>query len=255
MAAILVVVLAVMGSALGDVLPASSFGVRVIMSGFGITQMSGKIAGHVVAKGKGAIYIRTKTKPHNPSSTAQNAKRAALRSFSQGWRSLTAPQIAAWNAAAINFPRKNKQGTTILLSGADLYISLNLNLFNIGATAITTPPLPTAVLTPLGVAVTCAGGVLTMTWTSGAVPAATAWEIWATPSLSAGKSFVKSQFRLITTFPAATASGAGVAIFTTPYTTKFGVPVVGAKLFFYAVAVGTLTGLKSKSNTASVIAS
>ena len=253
--AVVVITFAVMTSVLGDVLPKSSFGVRVIMSGFGITQMSGKIGGHVVAKGKGATYIRIKTKPHNPNTTSQASKRAQLRALSQQWRTLTVTQINSWNAAAINFPRKNKQGTTIILSGSDLFISLNLNLFNIGATTITSPPTPTTVLTPGGVAVTYAATVITATWTTGVVPVSTAFECWATPGLSPGKSFIKSQFRLVTSFPAATVSGAGVAIFTTPYAARFGQAAVGTKVQMYLVAVGTLTGLKSKSNTSSVIVS
>jgi hypothetical protein len=225
---------------------------RFNSSGIGMSGFSGKLGSSVAAKGKGNAYVRLKVKPHNPNTAFQATSRSNLRSLSQGWRGLTAAQITAWNAAAINFPRKNKIGNTIILSGADLYISLNLNLKNIGVAALTTPPNPTTVLTPLGVTVTGAAGVLTMSWTSGAVPAGTTWEIWGTPGLSPGKSFVKSQFRLFTTFPAATASGAGVAIFTTPYTARFGAYIIGAKLFFYAKAVLIATGQTSKSNIATV---
>jgi hypothetical protein len=238
---------------IGKVLPKGSLSLRVNLSGIGITAASGKISGSVFARGRGNLYVRVKTKPHNPNSTQQAAVRASFRTNSQAWRGLTASQRSAWNAAAINFPRKNKLGNTIILSGAGLYSSLNANLFSIGATIIASPPAPTTVLTPLGVSITNAAGIVTAAWTSGAVPAATAWEVYATPGLSAGKYFVKSQFRLVTTFPAATVTAAGVAIFTTPYNAKFGVQPVGTKMFMYIKAVGTLTGLTSKSNIASTI--
>jgi hypothetical protein len=226
---------------------------RFNASGIGMSGFSGKLGSSVAAKGKGNAYVRLKVKPHNPNTSYQATSRANLRALSQGWRGLSSTNIQAWNAAAINFPRKNKIGNTIILSGADLYIALNLNLKNIGVAALTTPPTPTTVLTPTAVAVTAAAGVMTMTWTSGAVPAGTTWEVWGTPGVSAGKSFVKSQFRLFTTFPAATASGAGVAIFTTPYTARFGAYIIGAKMFFYVKAVLITTGQVSKSNVASVV--
>jgi hypothetical protein len=238
---------------IGLCLPKGSLSLRVNLSGIGITAASGKISGSVFAKGKGNLYVRVKTKPHNPNSAQQAAVRASFRTNSQAWRALTPAQRSAWNAAAINFPRKNKLGNTIVLSGAGLYNSLNANLFSIGASIIASPPAPTTVLTPLGVTITNAAGIVTAAWTSGVVPASTAWEVYATPGLSAGKYFVKSQFRLVTTFPAGTATAAGVAIFTTPYNAKFGVQAVGTKMFMYMKAVGTLTGLTSKSNIASTI--
>ena len=238
---------------IGKVLPKGSLSLRVNLSGIGITAASGKISGSVFAKGKGNLYVRVKTKPHNPNSAQQAAVRASFRTNSQAWRALTPAQRSAWNAAAINFPRKNKLGNTIVLSGADLYNSLNANLFNIGVAAITSPPAPTTVLTPLGVTISAVGGVVTANWTSGNVPALTTYEVWCTAPLSPGRYFVKSQFRLITTLPTTTVSGAGVSIFTTAYTAKFGPYIIGMKIFMYLKAVGSTTGLTSKSNIASVI--
>jgi hypothetical protein len=77
---------------------------------------------------------------------------------------------------------------------------------------------------------------------SGAVPAGTAVKVFATAPQSPGVSFVKSEFRLITTLPAAT--GTPVALGAV-YTTKFGSWTVGQKLFFKLVFVTTATGQQS----------
>lgn len=236
---------------IGKVVPRGSLSLRVNLSGIGITAASGKISGSVFAKGKGNLYVRVKTKPHNPNTTYQNTSRANFRSNSQAWRALTASQRASWNAAAINFPRKNKLGNTILLSGAGLYNSINNNLLAIGQPVINIPPIPTTVLTPLGVTVTTVATVISAAWTSGAIPAGNSYEVWATPGLSPGKSFVKSQFRLIQVIAAA---GTSPTVITTAYSARFGAYIIGTKIFLYLVNVGNATGIKSKSNIASVIA-
>ena len=236
---------------IGKVLPRGSLSLRVNLSGIGITAASGKISGSVFAKGKGNLYVRVKTKPHNPNTTFQATSRANFRLNSQAWRALTPAQRSSWNAAAINFPRKNKLGNTIQLSGAGLYCSINNNLLAIAQSVITVPPIPTTVLTPLGVTVTTAATVISAAWTSGPIPVATSYEVWATPGLSPGKNFVKSQFRLIQVIAAA---GTSPTVITTAYSARFGAYIIGTKIFVYLVAVGTLTGLKSKSNIASVIA-
>ena len=250
----------VMALALADVVLVKQYGsgtlaMRYTGSGIGMSNFSGSLGSSVASHGRYQAYVRLRTKPHNPNTSIQNTRRASFRSFSQLWRGLTAAQRASWNAGGVNFPKKNRTGKTIILSGFNLYVSLNQNIANIGGTAITTCPNPGSVLTPLGVAITYAAGVATATWTSGVVPAGTTWECWATPGLSAGKSFVKSQFRLVTTFPAATVSGAGVAIFSASYTALFGVAPVGSKVFMFLKAVIILTGQTSKSNIASVVAS
>jgi hypothetical protein len=225
---------------------------RVNWSGIGASGGSGKIGSSVAAKGRGASYFRLKTKPHNPNSSNQSTSRTNMRINAQAWKALTQTQINSWNAAAPNFPRRNKLGNLIIISGFNLFCGCNNTLRAIGATVITTAPTPTTVLTPLGVAVTYAATVITVTWTSGAIPASTSYMLWATPGLSAGKSYVKSQYRFIEAIAAAATSP---QVVTTAYAARFGQAAVGSKVFVYLKSVGTLTGLTAKSAVTSVIVS
>ncbi|HEY1645386.1 MAG TPA: hypothetical protein VGF75_03285, partial [Candidatus Saccharimonadales bacterium] len=109
--------------------------------GMMITDGSGKLGGHVAAKNRGGNYVRTKVKPSNPKTPAQQDARNRLSTFSQNWRGLTEDERLAWNNATANFPEV-KNGKVIYLSGQQLYVKLNSNLSVAGQTAIDTPPLP-----------------------------------------------------------------------------------------------------------------
>ena len=86
---------------------------------------------------------------------------------------------------------------------------------------------------------------------SGAVPAATRMKVFATPPLSAGINFVKSQLRLITTVAAAVASPDNLLA---TYTAKFGaVGPVGSKIFVGIVFVDSTSGASSPMQLVSAI--
>lgn len=236
---------------IGQTIPSGSLALRVILSGIGVTAASGKISGTVFVNGKTTTYCRVKVKPANPRTTFQTTSRTNFKINSQAWRSLTAVQRAGWNAAVINFPRHNKLGTVIQLSGAQLFCSFNNNLLASGATTITSAPIPTTVLTPITVTLTTLAGVISVLWTSGAIPASTSFQVWATPGVSVGKSFVKSQFRLLQVIAT---GGTSPTVITTAYSARFGAYIVGTKIFAYLVAVSTTTGIRTTSNTTSLIA-
>jgi len=81
---------------------------------------------------------------------------------------------------------------------------------------------------------------------SGDVPNSTAMQIWATPGLSAGISFVKSEYRLL---QVADAADDATTILTTAYTARFGVPAVGTKVFVKVVFVNKVTGQASTAQS------
>jgi hypothetical protein len=69
--------------------------------------------------------------------------------------------------------------------------------------------------------------------------------------MSPGISFVKSEYRLITTLPAATVTPTDVAA---EYLTKFGAFVAGQKIFIKVVFVNTTTGQESSPQQFSALA-
>lgn len=209
--------------------------------GLMVVEGRGKLGGHVASKNRGGAYFRTKVTPVNPQSSSQLGVRNRFATYSQNWKGLTAAQRAAWNAAVGDFTTTNVFGDVVTPSGANLYQKLNNNLVTVGESAITSPPTPAAVGEFVASTLTAESGTQSLSLTSGgAVPANTAIKVFATKQLSAGKSFIKNEYRLITTLAAAATSPMDIL---TPYQAKFGdIDQVGAKISVKCVAVNTNTG-------------
>lgn len=212
---------------------------------------SGKINGFVASRNRAGAYFRTKVTPVNPQTSDQNTVRSRLATRAQAWRGLTADQRAAWNGAVANFAKTDVFGDLKNPSGFNLYVRLNNNLAAVGSSAITTPPVPAAVSTLELMSLSVAAGSPEFEITfSGAVPANTAVKVFATPGLSPGVNFVKSEYRLITVLPPAEPNPYdGLA----DYNAKFGALVAGQKIFLKVVFVSTVTGIESSAQSISAI--
>lgn len=213
---------------------------------------SGKIGGHVASRNKSGAYFRTKVTPVNPNTSSQATVRARLALRSQAWKGLTAAQRDAWNAAVADFAKTNIFGDLVNPSGFNLYNALNNNLVNIGEAAITAPPAPASIanMTSLSVAVVTGVDAVTITF----APAIAVTEkviLFATPPLSPGKSFVKSEYRQIDVLTSADVSP---KVVTTEYLAKFGdIGATGRKIFVKCVPVSVASGQQGIGVTASCI--
>ena len=182
----------------------------------------GKVGGHVLAKNRNGSYVRTKVTPSNPQTTAQIAQRVVLSAFSQSWRNLPESSRLAWNGAVDQFSRTDIFGDIRNPTGKNLYTKLNINLSDIGFSAITLPPLPTSPDPLLECTLTSVGGVVKVDFTPSPVGTSTTVEVYATPSLSTGKYFVKSEYRKIGIIPSCTSA---IVDITNDYVAKFGTPI------------------------------
>jgi len=206
-----------------------------------VTDIRGKNGGHVFTKNKTGNVMRTKKTPANPKTSYQTAVRARLTSLSQGFRSLSAANIAAWNSAAKNFVKHNVFGDKHNPSGLNLYVWLNSNLINVGVSALTTPPSPgsTGLFTTFSATMAHGTPAVSLTF-AGTIDSGSAVIIRATAGLSPGKSYVKSQLRQIGVLTSADTSPKDAL---TLYTAKFGsVPAAGQKVYFTATWVNKTTG-------------
>jgi hypothetical protein len=217
------------------------------MSGVGIVALSGKFGGSVASHNRGGSYLRTWVKPVNPRTIKQTFQRVQLATLAAGFRALGATVIASWNASAINFPIKNRLGQTIHPSGLDLYVALNVNLISAGVAPITTPPVPQDVLDLMTLSLMLGAGEIKLAFTVTPSPATSDMLIYATPGLSAGVSFVSSEYRLIGVMPHTTAMPFDI---TTMYTIKFGAPIVGTQVFVSARPVNIVSGQQGIGLTA-----
>lgn len=213
----------------------------------------GSVNGTVFSRNTYGAYARTKVTPVNPASTSQQNVRQDLATRSQGWRGLTDAQRSLWNQVAINFTRTNVFGDGVPLTGFNLYVRLNRNLFSIGVAAIDNAPQPASVFgfTSLSVVADTTAGTMNATFAP-AIPAGTSVIVFATAPQSAGKTFVKSEYRQITVLTTADVSPEDLAA---AYIAKFGaLPPVGSKAFIKFKPVNDTTGQAGTTLQASDIA-
>jgi len=225
---------------------------RVQWSGVGMVAGSGKIGGHVVAVNKGGAYVRTKRKPTNPRSTSQVNQRNNNTGNAQAWRGLTAAQRTGWANYAAATAKKNHFGETRYSSGFQAFVQANNTLLAIGVATITAAPVPVAVtpITSLSIVADHVTAHLTLTYAP-AVPAGYHYIMRATPQYSAGKTFVKQQFRQCGTLVTANASpyeSSG------KYTTVFPpIANVGQKVSVQLIPVVDATGQRGLPVQATVV--
>ena len=204
---------------------------------------SGKLGGHVASRNRAGAYFRTLVTPVNPDTSFQQTARALLSSLAQSWRDLTDAERSAWNASVSDFAKTDVFGDIRNPTGFNLYVRLNANINVVGGTTINIPPLPGAVTATEATALVfnLTGNISTIAFTP-TVPAGEAVIVRATPSLSPGISFVRSEYRIIEILAAAATSPADIDA---SYTAKFGAPTEGAKIFVTLETVNITTGQKS----------
>lgn len=214
----------------------------------------GKVGGHVMSKNRAGAYMRTKVSPVNAQTSSQLGVRNRFTNFAQGWRGLTQAQRDAWNAAVSDFAKTDVFGDLKNPTGFNLYQRLNNNLSVVGASAILVPPLPAAVGEVVASSLTAEDGTVAESLSlvlGDAVPAGTAVKVFATAPQSAGKSFVKSEHRLIGTLAAAATTPVNLLA---DYQAKYGsTGQAGQKIFVKIVAINTTTGQSGTPSEVSAI--
>ncbi len=213
----------------------------------GVVDGRGKVQGTVLTKNRSGAAMRVKVTPINRRTSFQQAARVAFGFFAQGFRALTASQVAAWNAAAASgFISNNIFGNPIKNSGINLYVGLNTNLVTAGVAAISDPPTQGSVSSALTIAPSgdaSASELFVNAEFDGAVnavPANTFLVVAATPPVSNGVTFVKSQLRSIGGIDAA--GDTTTTNMASAYSARFGALVTGQKIFIQVVAINKTTG-------------
>jgi len=200
-----------------------------------------KIGGHVASKNRAGSYFRTKVTPTNPGTTYQVNVRNRLAGISTAWRALTDDQRNAWNVAVSDYARTDIFGDLRNPSGFNLHQQLNNNLLQVAKTVITTPPLPAAVDAFTTLTIAAANGAQTITLTF-APPIADPSRVlvFATPAISPGISFVKSEYRFVIMLLASATSPYSLESY---YISRLGaIGAAGMKIFVRMVQVNSDTG-------------
>lgn len=188
---------------------------------------SGSLAGTTSSRNRYGQYRRTRAIPVNPNSTAQGAVRARLAENAAAWRSLTDLQRAGWSDLGTSMVRTDSLGQSYSLTGFQAYCSVNNNNLAAGNAVVSAAP---ALGTPIAVetaTITLTAAAFSIAYTSTPLGAGERLFTFCSPQRSAGRNF-EADMRLIAVSAAAAASPANIF---TAYTTKFGTPVVGNKVF------------------------
>mgnify|MGYP001053953491 CR=1 FL=1 len=143
------------------------------------------------------------------------------------WRDLTDAQRAGWLSLGAQITRTDSLGQSYDLNGFLAYCSVNNNKLDAGDAAVSDAP---AIVTPadlLSATVTLTAAAFSIAYTATPLAAGVRLFIRCSPQRSAGVKF-NGDYRLITVTAAAAASPANILA---AYTAKFGVPVVGNRVF------------------------
>lgn len=201
-----------------------------------LADIRGKNNGTVFSKNRGGAYVRTKVTPSNPQTSFQQLVRQRLAALSAQFRSLSAAQILAWNNAVQDFQTTNVFGDTVSPSGQQLYVKLNSNLANVGEPPISVPPAPIGLPVMEMSIASLTDSAFTLSLS--AIPTTMYYVIEATAPVSAGRNFLKNEYRQISVV-----TGTGSAIpasnIFAAYSAKFGAPVSSQRV---GVRVKVITG-------------
>ena len=201
-----------------------------VLFGNGIADMRRSQAGSTFARNKGGSYVRQRVRPTNPQTVNQIRLREALSTLSKAWGSeLTQAQRDSWTIFAELNTVIDVLGQALTLSGIQMYIKLNTRLLQSGQPRINDPPLDLAVtqLTLLTATFVVATPIYNVTFEP-ALQAGEGLQIFSTPPLSPGISFIKNRKRQISLFLAGPTSPVDVH---DDWIAKNGVePQLGAKI-------------------------
>ena len=188
---------------------------------------SGSQAGTTSSRNRYGQYRRTRAIPVNPASAAQVTARNRVSVNAAAWRGLTDAQRAGWEALALLMQRSDSLGQSYTLNGFGAYCSVNNNQLAAGNAVLSDAPALVAPSTVESVTVTLTAASFSVAYTPTPLAAGQRVFVYASPQRSAGRSF-ESDYRLIHVSAAAAASPANVLA---AYTARFGVPVVGNRVF------------------------
>lgn len=153
--------------------------------------------------------------------------RGRLSVNAAAWRALTDAQRAGWEGLGSQMVRTDALGQSYTLNGFGAYCSVNNNNLAAGNAVVSDAP---GLLTPSTVAtatVTLTAASFSIAYTPTPLDTGQRLFAYCSPQRNAGRSF-EGDLRLVHVSAAAAASPANVLA---AYTARFGVPVVGNKVF------------------------
>lgn len=217
-----------------------------------VSDMRNKLNGSVFSKNRSGSYLRNKVTPVNPQTTFQTNVRAQFTALAQNWRGLTEGQRLTWASQVDSYKKTDIFGDLKSPSALNLYMRLNGNLGAVNVAPMSICPVAgdTPEISDVAVTGDLSSTALTISTSLLAVPAGVAYILDATKPLSAGKNFVKSEYRQIGVLDSAEVLPYNAWA---DYIAKYGAPAVGQKVFIRLTPIDKVTGLRGQAISASCI--
>ena len=214
-----------------------------VLFGNGVAEIRGSQAGTTYSRNRGGAYTRNRVTPLNPQSSSQQLVRSSMSILTTAWGiDLTQAQRDAWTAFGLAWPTTDVFGASITLTGLQMYVRQNTTLLFAELPSIANAPinLDVEALLSLSAVVDVSDASMDLTFTPDPLGATSFLQIYATPALSPGISYVKNKLRLITTQAAEEVSPVDAAA---PWSDVFGsFPVAGQKIVFQARVLNGANG-------------
>lgn len=193
---------------------------------------SGSYQGVTSSRNRFGQYVRARATPVNPGSVQQGVVRARMSANAAAWRALSGAQREGWESLGASMSRTDSLGQTYTLNGFMAYCSVNNNKAAAGDSLVADAPALVTPSTLLTMTITLTAASFSIAFTPTPMPAATRVFTFVSAQTSAGRSF-ESDYRLLQVSAAAVASPINALA---AYTARFGVPVVGNKVFVSLVS-------------------
>lgn len=207
--------------------------------------ISGSIGGSTYSHNRYGPYIRRRAIPTTSTTADALAAKARLGTASADWQNLTNAQRAAWLSYAQTNPVTDTLGNPQVLTGHQLYISLNTRIARAGDTAISLPPVDPAPdsLVSLSLNLDIGAGAFDATYTS--TPLGADDRLWLRACVldSPGITFVENLLKLVSSTAKAQASPYD---FQADIEARFGTLSVNQVVVVQASVFDSATGLLSK---------
>jgi hypothetical protein len=134
-------------------------------------------------------YDRQRSMPTQPRTAAQVGVRSQLSEVSQDWRELTDAERAAWGAYAAAHPRVDVLGQTIVLTGHQMFVAVNV--FNRQAYLASQTAVPDGtVIAPANISLSDETAAALELVAMDAIPVTDKILVFASPPQSPGRSFI-----------------------------------------------------------------
>jgi hypothetical protein len=199
-----------------------------------INGASGSVGTTTFSHNRGGWYSKSRVAPTNPSSTAQQNWRNAVKFASQLWGStLSDAQRLQWETFAKNFPRTNSVGQPITMTGANCFMWLCTYAKWFVSSSLGAPPTPVeySVLNSLTIAGSAAGTTLDISWDTDPLDTTTLLAVFMSRPLGAGRSAPDGTWSNIMKVHADFGQPQNVWA---NYVARYGTPVAGQKTFWRA---------------------